>query len=311
MNNNNYKLGFDHTKFQAPTREGYQRLFAVLEKLNQQKLRKEKLFDWQLQARPEQREPDGSWRTWLIMAGRGFGKTRAGAETVRSWVASGRYKKIALIGNTIDDVINVMVEGPSGILNISPPAEHPRFVSSKRLLIWPNGAKAYIFSSHAYEKLRGPEFDAAWIDELAKFKYPDATMEQLNFALRLGEEPRIVVTTTPRPIQVIKDMVADATTIVTRGSTYDNAANLSASFLHFIKDKYENTRIGMQEIHGEIVNDLDGALWTHNQLDKLRVERTPDLARIVVAVDPATTSTDTSDETVLSLPALASIGGSM
>ena len=287
----------DYSKYQRPALEDLKKLHGVLKKLSLLKERQEAIFNWDLQARPEQREPEGNWRTWLIMAGRGFGKTRTGAETIRQWVNSGRYKNIALIGNTVEDVINVMIEGPSGILNISPTKERPKFISSKRLLIWPNGAKAYVFSSHAYDKLRGPQFDAAWVDELAKFKYPDATMEQLNFALRLGNEPRIIITTTPKPIQIIKDLVAETTTIITRGNTYDNAKNLSPAFLDYIKGKYENTRIGMQEIHGEIVNDLDGALWTHGQLDKLRVERAPELARIVVAIDPATTSNDTSDET--------------
>ena len=277
--------------------EALQELVDVLEQYAELQGEREKLFDWKLQARPEQREPEGGWRTWLIMAGRGFGKTRTGAETIRDWVKSERYHRIALIGNTVEDVVKVMINGESGLLAVSPEKEMPTYIASKRMLIWPNGAEAHIFSSHAYNKLRGPQFDAAWVDELAKFKYPEDTMEQLNFALRCGKEPRIIITTTPQSIDLLREIVNEDTCVVTKGSTYANAANLSPGYIDYIKKRYENTRIGQQEIHGELLDEYEGALWTHGQLDDLRMTEQPELARIVVAIDPATTSGENSDET--------------
>lgn len=254
-------------------------------------------YDWQQQARPEQLAPAGDWQTWLILAGRGFGKTRTGAETIRQWVASGQCKRIALISETISDVRSVMVEGISGILNISPDDERPKFYPSQNKLVWPNGAEAYLFSADRYDSLRGPQFDGAWIDEFAKFRYPQETWDQLSFSLRLGENPQVVITTTPRAIEIIQDMVDDPDVVVTRGSTFDNSTNLSPKFIQSIKKRYDGTRLGAQELYGEILNQADGALWTHEQLDGLKTKKLPEMQRIVIAIDPAMTNHSESDET--------------
>ncbi len=254
-------------------------------------------YHWPSLARPEQLLPEGDWQTWLILAGRGFGKTRAGAETIRAWVQSGKCRRIALISETVAEVRNVMVEGASGLLNIGPPSERPKFIPSLNKLIWPNGAEAHIFSADRYESLRGPQFDGAWIDELAKFRYPQEVWDQLSFCLRLGEKPQVVITTTPRPIDLIQDLVNDPDVVVTRGSTFDNSANLSPSFLNSIKKRFEGTRLGAQELYGEVLSQTEGALWTHEQLDHMRTKHPPQLQRIVVAIDPATTNHEGSDET--------------
>ncbi|KAB2834406.1 MAG: DNA-packaging protein, partial [Caedimonadaceae bacterium] len=161
-------------------------------------------YDWTSHARPEQQEPEGDWRLWLILAGRGFGKTRTGAETVRSWVESGRYKRIGLVGATEADIRHVMVEGCSGLLSVYPLDEGPRYEPSKRRIVWPNGAVAYLVSAERYDKLRGLQFDAIWVDELAKFRYPQEAWDQVCLSLRLGQQPRVVVTTTPKPTALIK-----------------------------------------------------------------------------------------------------------
>lgn len=252
---------------------------------------------WTQIARPEQLPPKGNWSTWLILAGRGFGKTRTGAETVRSWVNSGKCRRLALISGTESDVRRVMIEGESGLLNIGPVSERPTYIPSLNKLVWPNGAEAQVFSADSYEQLRGPQFDGAWIDELAKFRYPQEVWDQLAFCLRLGENPQCIVTTTPKPIEILKNMLKDEDVVVTRGSTFDNAANLSAAFLKSVKKHYDGTRLGAQELHGEILSQTEGALWTHEQLDRLRFQTPPALARIVVAIDPATTNHAGSDET--------------
>lgn len=254
-------------------------------------------YNWEAIARPEQLLPPGNWRTWLILAGRGFGKTRAGAEAIRAWVKSGKCKRIAFISETEADVRNVMIEGISGILSISPPFERPKYYSSHNKLVWPNGAEAHVFSADRYDQLRGPQFDGAWVDELAKFRHPQETWDQLSFSLRLSDNPQCIVTTTPRPIDLIKNLLKEEEVIVTRGSTFDNAANLSPKFLESIKKCYEGTRMGMQELYGELCSYMEGALWTQIQLERLKVAQAPLLQRIVVAIDPATTSHTASDET--------------
>jgi phage terminase large subunit-like protein len=164
----------------------------------------EPAYDWKSMARPEQLVPVGNWQTWLILAGRGFGKTRTGAETIRDWVRTGKCKRIALISETESDARRVMIEGISGLLNVCPPSEQPRYIPSLNKLVWPNGAEAHIFSADRYESLRGPQFDGAWIDELSKFRYPQETWDQLSFALRLGDNPQCIITTTPKPIELIQ-----------------------------------------------------------------------------------------------------------
>lgn len=260
-------------------------------------------YDWDFWARPNQLEPEGNWTTWLILAGRGFGKTRTGAETIRRWVCGntplspGCCSRIALVAETAPDARDVMVEGPAGLLACHDKAFRPTYFPSKRSVEWPNGAQAILFNAVEPDQLRGPQFDAAWCDELAKWRYAQETWDQLQFGLRLGEHPRQIVTTTPRPIPVVRKIMNDSTTVVTRGRTYDNAANLASPFLRQVEDRYGGTRLGRQELEGEILDDMPGALWTRDILDECRRTEHPDLDRIVVAVDPAVTSGEEADET--------------
>jgi phage terminase large subunit-like protein len=261
-------------------------------------------YNWEFWARPNQLQPEGDWTTWLILAGRGFGKTRTGAETIRNWVcgdtplSGGRASRIALVAETAPDARDVMVEGPAGLLDCHPKDFRPTYYPSKRSVEWPNGAQAILFNAVEPDQLRGPQFDAAWCDELAKWRYAEATWDQLQFGLRLGEHPRQIVTTTPRPIPVIRRLVKDADTVVTRGRTYDNAANLAAPFLKQVEERYGGTRLGRQELEGEILEDIPGALWSRTLIDDNRIKPadTPDLERIVVSVDPATSADEKSDE---------------
>lgn len=255
------------------------------------------LYDWQgLWARPAQQPPAGDWRTWLINAGRGFGKTRIGAEETRK--AKERYPIIHMAGPTSGDVRDIMVEGESGILSISPKWDRPTYEPSKRRLTWKNGAKAILFSADEPDRFRGPQCYWAWCDELAAWRYPDA-WDQLQFGLRLGTHPQCVVTTTPRPTPLIRELIADPTTVITRGSTFDNAANLAPAFLEKVKAKYEGTRLGRQELYAELLDDTPGALWNWALLTPIQVPTAPALRRIVVAVDPAVTSNASSDQTGL------------
>lgn len=256
----------------------------------------ELLWRWDFWARPAQLPPDGNWSVWLILAGRGFGKTRTGAEWVRSIVcgktplAAGAYKRIALIAETAADARDVLVEGDSGILSVHPPDFRPTYEPSKRRLTWPNGAIATLFNGTEPDQLRGPQFDAAWVDEIAKYRYAQETWDMLQFGLRLGNDPRQVVTTTPRPIKTLKDILAERGTVVTKGSTYDNKANLAPKFLAKIEQKYAGTRLGRQELDAEILDDAPGALWTRSKLDAKRIakgSKLPEMKRVVVAIDPA------------------------
>jgi len=250
-------------------------------------------YDWEgYWARDEQLLPDGDWDTWMIKAGRGAGKTRCGAETVRIWARD--FPIINMVASTSSDARDVMVEGDSGILAISPNYERPIYNPSKRKLTWPNGAKALVYSADEPDRLRGPQCYKAWADELAAWRYPDA-WDQLSFGLRLGSNPQCIITTTPRPTKIIKDIIADSKTYVTNGSTYDNRENLAASFIRAMERKYEGTRLGKQELFAEILADIEGALWRYSMIENVKV--IPEMNRIVVAVDPATTKTKSSDET--------------
>jgi len=253
-------------------------------------------YDWRKIARPEQLAPAGSWRVWLLLAGRGFGKSRTGAEWIREQAESGRAKRIALVAATASDVRDVIVEGESGILAISPPTSRPLYEPSKRRLTWPNGAIATTYSADEPDRLRGPQHDAAWCDELAAWRYPDA-WDQLMFGLRLGTDPRVVVTTTPRPTALVRQLVLSASTHVTRGSTYANRANLAPAFFEQIVKRYEGTRLGRQELEAEILDDAPGALWKRPMIEEARIVNAPDLVRVVVAVDPAVSARAASDET--------------
>jgi predicted phage terminase large subunit-like protein len=254
---------------------------------------------WRAKARPSQLPPPGDWNGWLVMAGRGFGKTRTGAEWIKDLVETNAAGRIALIAPTAADARDVMVEGPSGILAVSSPWCRPEYEPSKRRLTWPNGAVAATFSSEEADRLRGPQHDAAWCDELAAWNEPSATWDMLMFGLRVGAHPRWLVTTTPKAIKLLKELLAreGRDVVVTRGSTFENAANLAPPFLQAIRARYEGTRLGRQELDAELLSDVPGALWQIDWLDRDRAERAPDLKRIVVAIDPAVSNNEGSDET--------------
>jgi len=248
------------------------------------------------QARDQQKPPLGDWRVWLLLAGRGFGKTRTGAELVRIMAESGEARHIALVAPTAADARAVMVEGESGLLSIAPPESLPDYEPSNHLLIWPNGALATTYSADEPDRLRGPQHDFAWCDELAAWRYPQA-WDILLFGLRLGADPRVVVTTTPRPTKLIRDLLADPKVAVTRGRTIENKEHLAPAFLDQIVRRYEGTRLGRQELDAEILEDVPGALWSRGVIEAGHVATLPDLARIVVAIDPAAGSGEHSDET--------------
>jgi len=256
-------------------------------------------YVWRAFARPGQVAPEGEWRCWLLLSGRGYGKTRAGAEWVREQVQHHGKKRIALVAATAADARDVMVEGESGLLAISEPEFMPEYEPSKRRLTWPNGAIATCYSADEPKRLRGPQHDAAWCDELASWRYAEA-WDMLLFGLRLGDDPRVVVTTTPRPTKLIKDLLAKETTVSTRGTTFDNRGNLAEGFFDDIVAAYEGTDLGRQEIYGEVIDDLAGALWKRTLIEAQRLklkDTVPALSRIVVAIDPAVTSEPGSDET--------------
>ncbi len=271
------------------------------------------LYDWRFWARPKQLPPEGGWRAWLILAGRGFGKTRTGAEWVRAAAESGRARRIALVAETAADARDVMIEGESGLLACSPPWARPRYEPSKRRVTWPNGAIATSFSADDPDQLRGPQFDAAWADEIAKWRH-EAAWYNLALGLRLGADPRCVATTTPKPRAWLARLMADPGTVVTRGTTRENAANLAPAFLDQVLARYAGTRLGRQEIEGEFLTEIPGALWTRAVIEAAREPAlvgaggAPDLARIVVAVDPAVTAGAASDETGIVVAGVAGDG---
>ncbi len=240
--------------------------------------------------------PAWAWFVWLILAGRGWGKTRTGAECVRSWVGTGRYPYVNLIGATADDARDIMIQGESGLLAICPPDERPRYIKSDRLLIWPNGARSLIFTADEPERLRGKQHMKLWADEIAAWRYEES-WHQAMMGLRLGDSPQAVVTTTPRPIKIVRDLIADKRNHVTTGTTYDNRANLAPGFFEYVIKRYEGTRLGRQELNAEILDDVPGALWKRSLIEQTRVAKHPALLRVVVAVDPAATSNEESAET--------------
>jgi len=253
-------------------------------------------YDWSLWARPEQEPPPGDWVVWLILAGRGAGKTRAGAEAVRRWIE--KFAIVNLIGPTADDVRDIMVLGDSGLLNICPDGERPRYLPSAARLEWPNGAVSLLFSAEEPDRLRGKQHMKLWCDELAAWRRPDA-FDQALLGLRLGDKPQAVITTTPRPTKIIKQLAADKDTIVTRGSTFDNKGHLAKAFLERIARRYEGRVIGRQELMAEIVEETPGSLWTRALLERQRVqpENAPrEFAEVVVGVDPPARSGSKADE---------------
>jgi len=255
------------------------------------------LYDWEVWARPKQLPPPGDWLTWLIRTGRGWGKTRTGSEYVIDQARKGA-EHIALIAETKADARDTMVElGPASILKISRPGFMPKYEPSKRRVVWPNGCVGTIYSGDEPDQVRGPSHDIAWIDELAKFKYPQAVWDNLQFGLRNREDLRILITTTPRPIPIIKRLIEDPDTIDVPGSTYENKDNLPQRYFDYVIEKYKGTRLGRQEIYGEILADNPDALWTRKIIEDNRRNKAPELIRIAVAVDPEATVSEMSSET--------------
>lgn len=245
---------------------------------------------------PVHAQGGGPWSIWLALGGRGAGKTRAGAEWVKG-LALGRapwapapVARIALVAETAADLRDVMVEGVSGLLAVHRPCERPLWEPTRRRLSWPNGAIAQGFSAEDPESLRGPQFAAAWCDELAKWRRPQETFDMLQFGLRLGERPRQLITTTPRPIELVRKLLADPRAAVTHAPTRANAQNLAPDFLDTIVGRYAGTRLGRQELDGELIDDAPGALWTRAMIEAARIDKAPQMKRIVVAVDPPASS---------------------
>lgn len=240
--------------------------------------------------------PAGDWKSWVILGGRGAGKTRAGSEWVRAMVEgarpldAGRARRVALVGETMDQAREVMVFGESGILACSPPDRRPKWHGARKMLEWPNGAVAQVFSAFDPESLRGPQFDACWVDELAKWPKARETWDMVQFGLRLGDHPRQVVTTTPRNVPILKEILALDSTVVTHARTEANAANLAASFLTEVRARYAGTTLGRQELDGELLEDIEGALWSRESLEAAQQDTPGPLSRIVVAVDPPVSS---------------------
>lgn len=243
--------------------------------------------------REKQRPPEGDWFVWLLMSGRGFGKTLAGASWVNRLAEAHPEWRIALVGRTTSDVRDVMVDGATGIRSLN---RQVNYEPSKRRLTWPNGTTATTFTADQPDMLRGPQFNAAWCDEIASWRYTDA-WDNLKLGLRLGDHPQACVTTTPRPIKLVRELIADEYTRVVTGTTYENLDNLAPSFRRQVLERYEGTRLGRQELYAEILDDVPGALWTRDTIESCRVAKCPPLKQVVVAIDPAVTAGEDSDET--------------
>ena len=267
--------------------------------------------DWRSLARPEQLPPPGDWTTWVFCAGRGAGKTRSGAEWVQERVEAGIAKRIHLVAPTAADCRDVMIEGASGLLSVSPSHMRPTYLPSLRKVEWPNGAVALLFSSDEPDRLRGPQCDTLWIDELCAARRPQEILDMSMLGLRLSRDPRCLVTTTPRPIKPFKALLARAgqDVVVTRCSTMANAENLARPFLSQILQQYQGTRLGRQELNAELLLDVPGALWTLQMLEDTRVNEAPaQFQRIVVGVDPAGSSAEWADQTGIVVAALGHDG---
>jgi phage terminase large subunit-like protein len=281
-------------------------------------------YDWRFWGRPNQIAPEGEWVFWLLLAGRGFGKTRTGAEWTREIKVT--HSPIALVAPTAADARDVMVEGPAGILATSPPWDRPVYEPSKRRITWRNGAVASLFSADEPERLRGPQHAAAWCDEAAAWRYAQDAWDMLMFGLRLGSSPRCLITTTPRPIQLIRELLKAGNAVKTGGSTYENRSNLAPTFFAEVVAKYEGTRLGRQELQAELLDDIPGALWQRNLIDDLRRKvsdlTTDDLIatdgleralgrrmrQINVAIDPAVTAGEDANETGITVQGVSSDG---
>lgn len=256
------------------------------------------LYSWEFWARPEQLTPAGDWNVWLILAGRGWGKTRTGAEDVKAFGLNHPNSRIAVVAPTYGDARDTCIEGESGLLRLLPHDAIRLWNRSLGELELTNGARYKLFSADQPERLRGPQHHRAWCDELAAWRYAQETWDMLMFGLRLGTRPQAVCTTTPKPVRLLRELLERLDVYVTRGSTFDNSRNLAGPALDQLKARYLSTRIGRQELYAEILDDTPGALWKRDALEAARVTHAPDaLARVVVAVDPAITATEGSDET--------------
>ncbi len=254
------------------------------------------VYDWGFWAREKQLPPPGDWTVWLYMAGRGTGKTRTFAEWIKAREAQG-YRRFFLVGQTPADVRDVMIEGESGILSCYPSRSRPTYEPTKRRLTWPSGATALAFSGANPEQLRGPQGDTCWVDELAAFDNPAATWNNLRLAVRLSDNPRIGISTTPKPLSLLREIRDEPSTVLVTESTYANKLNLSEAFFRGIVARYEGTRTGRQEIHAELLDESEFALWKRSQIEALRVREAPQARRIVIGVDPAAQDTQDSSET--------------
>jgi phage terminase large subunit-like protein len=238
---------------------------------------------WRFWARDEQLPPEGDWRIWLFLGGRGAGKTRAGSEWIADGVRHGKMRRIGLVGATFADARSVMIEGESGLLSVSPGAA---FEPSNRRVLWPTGAVATVVSAEEPDYVRGHQFDAVWADEFCKWAEPQAALDMVLLALRLGKDPRMAITTTPRNIAALRNLLAAPDVARTHSATAANAANLAATFLAGLELRFGGTRLGRQELDAELIEDNDAALWRRDWIERARVRQTPQLARVVVAVDP-------------------------
>ena len=263
-------------------------------------------YDWDFWSRPNQLPPEGDWNTWVVMAGRGFGKTRMGSEWIRSLAHKYPGCRIALVAETAADARDVMIKGDSGLLSVDPTLDDDCWSPTNRCLTWPNGSRAFTYNGTTPDQLRGPQHHFAWVDELAKFEYMQEAWDQLQFGLRLGRHPQCLVTTTPRPLPLIKKLCNDPDVVVTKGATLDNQANLAKNTIKQLYDRYGGTRLGRQELEGEILEDIPGALWRREDIDSGRLNHAPDdLERVIVAVDPAASSEERSDENGIVVVGLA------
>jgi len=251
---------------------------------------------WMLFARPDQLPPNEAWLIWLLMGGRGSGKTRTGAEWIREQVQNGGKRRIALVGPTFSDAREVMLEGESGLLKLGYPRERPTYIASRHRLEWPNGAVGQIFTAEDPDGLRGPQFDAAWADEFCAWARPEETLSNLRLGLRLGTDPKLVITTTPKPTLAFKALVKTQGVVIARARTQDNALFLAPTFIDAMSNAYGGTRRGRQELGGELLLDLDGALWTRKTLEICRIIDIPRLEKIIVSIDPPATSGPKADK---------------
>lgn len=282
---------FDASYFRQLTKDEKEKALATLSDSECEEL----LYDWDFWARDKQRTPDGNWSNWLILAGRGFGKTRVGAEWVRQQAR--RYRYVNLIGATSDDARDIMIDGESGIMAVCPRDERPIYKAHVRALFWPSGCKSLVFTADEPERLRGKQHEKLWADELCAWRYP-ASWDQAMFGLRLGDNPQACITTTPKPTKIIRELMNDPATFVTRGSSDENRNNLAPKFFDTIISRYAGTRLERQERYAEILDDNPNALWSRSNIDFHRVLRPPaDIVRVVIGIDPAVTSNEDSDET--------------